>query len=161
MLFDLPQAFQQFYLTSIGIAVLLGILNFVARRQSARWRRLAAHYAAPQTVDITARKRLQAIILLGGGGRLTYTGYAGVTTISLTGDCLRLRLLFPWSIHHPPLSIPFADLQVTQTDWYLNTQSFELTAAKAPEVKIIMTGALLDWIAASAPQWSVDTRRRW
>lgn len=157
----LSQVFQQFYLASIGFAVVLGILHLAWKAQSTRWRQLATHYAAPRAVDIVARKRLQSVILLGGGGRFTYTGYVSVTTVSLTEDSLRLRLMFPWSIHHPPLTIPFTELRVAQTDWYLNTESFELTAEKVPAVQIIVTGALLEWISANAPQWSAGTGRRW
>ncbi len=157
----LSRVFQQFYLASIGFVVALGALHIAWKAQATRWRLLAAHYAAPQAADIIARKRLQSVILLGGGGRFTYTGYTGVTTVSLTEDSLRLRLLFPWSIYHPPLSIPLAGLRAAQTDWYLNAESFELTAAEAADVKIIVTGELLDWISANAPLWSVNTLRRW
>jgi hypothetical protein len=159
MLDVLSRGVQAFLPLAFGLAVTLGLLHLLWRRQAWRWRKLAAQYAAPGSAEIHARTRFQTVILVGGGP--AYTGYAVKTIVSLTGEALRLRLSFPWSIHHPPLNIPFRELTVAQGDWFLNTESFELTAARVPGIKMMITGELLDWIAASAPEWQVSTRRRW
>jgi hypothetical protein len=152
---------EKLYLWSIGATVFLGLLHYAGRAQVFRWQVLAAHYAVPGRVEVGARKRLQTVILLGGGSRFAYTAYPGLVTVALSDDFLRLRLLFPWSIYHAPLSIPFAELQAGQTHWFLNSDSFELRAAKAHDVKIVITGELLDWIATTSPGWKIDTARRW
>ncbi len=161
-MFDpLALSLEKLYLWSVGGAVFLGLLHYAGRTQAFRWRRLAAHYAAPGPVEVVARKRLQAVILLGGGSRFAYTGYPGLVSVALSDEFLRLRLPFPWSIYHVPLSIPFAELRAEQTHWFLNSDSFELLAAKADDVKIVIAGELLDWISANTQGWKIGTTRRW
>ncbi len=151
---------EQVCLTSIGLGVFLGALYYSWRGQSRRWRMLAAVYATQDwPSQHLGKKHMQSLILRGAGA--FWTSYTGVTTVAVTTEGIWLRLWPVFSIMHEPLMLPFAEMQVEQTDWYLNSSSFELVLKQVPDLHLIITGDLLDWISQQAPHWNVDRRRFW
>lgn len=140
---------------AFGLAVAVGLFAWAWRRGAYRWRRLAAVYGqVPGWLGKPlAERRMQNLILRGGA--FGWQSHNGITTVAVFDKGLRFSLMVPFSIDHPPFFIPFADLKATRTDWYLNTESYELDTRREPEIKLILDHDLMRWIEAKAGQrWS-------
>jgi hypothetical protein len=147
-------------LALIGFTVAFGAFYWAWRSQAHYWRKMANVYAVrkwPKSPN--GQKHMEAVILF--GSRWTWRSYAGITIVAVTDDGIWLKLYPPFSWLHKPIMLPFNDLKVMQTEWYLNSSSFELIASYVRDIRIVITGDLLDWISAHAPDWQVDTRRGW
>lgn len=145
-------------LSFIGYSTFLGLMYFALNSIAYRWKLLAAVYATRQWPNSpNGTKYMQAVILFGGAA--FWRSYAGITTIAVTDDGIWLKLLPPFSLFHKPLMLPFSDLKVQDVEWYLNATSVELIAEQASEIRIVITGDLLDWITENVPDWRLQTRR--
>jgi hypothetical protein len=130
-----------------GWAVFAGIFAMVQRTAAYRWRILASSYADGSRRPARAEKRLQKLTMF-GPGRL-FSSYMPVT-VGIHEDGLSLRLLPPFSIFHTPLFVPFDDLQVKRSSWYLNAESFSLTPSRGNGIEIIIDGELFSWISSNS-----------
>ncbi|MFY9254270.1 MAG: hypothetical protein WAO83_12490 [Fuerstiella sp.] len=77
----------------------------------------------------------------------------------LTRDGILFQLRLPFSIFHPPLLIPFCDIQVSPKRWYLFGKSFQLTLTGVNDVRIIIHADLIAWIEQQA-SWSLNSRQK-
>ena len=126
------------------------------KRSAFRWEHLAARYAGEMSAPPLAEKHMQTVILKGAG--IAYNHHGGIATVSITEAALAIRLLPPWSIFHAPLVIPFDDITVSPAAWYAVGESYKLNFANAPEIDVIITGELLNWIHDHTP---VTLRTSW
>jgi hypothetical protein len=95
-----------------------------------------------------ARKRLESIILRSGG--FWWVHY--MVSLRVTEQGLALRLA-PFGAFNPAAVFPFTELKAEPVRWYLNRESWALTAAQAPGYRMIVPRDVLDWITAHAPAW--------
>ena len=135
------------FLYLIGFSVFFGSLYLVWKSNAWRWNRLASQYANQVDSPIVAEKKLQQIILVGEG--VAYNAYMGITRVGISEIGLSLSLLPPFSIFHPPLLIPFEDMLIEPTSWYLNCTSYKICTARVPQIEIIVDGKLKSWIATN------------
>jgi hypothetical protein len=130
-----------------GWTVVVGILALVQRAGAYRWRIVASAYADRSPRPAVAEKRLQKVTIF-GPGRL-FSSYIPVT-VRIHEDGLSLRLLPPFSIFHSPIFLPFGDLKVKASSWYLNAESWALLPSRSSGMEIIVDGQLFEWIRASS-----------
>lgn len=139
-------------LTIFGLGV-FGFLFFgMLWRTACRWRYLADRYAGQGKGPSLEEKNLRGAVLIGLGG---YESLHGILKMSVHATGVSLRLLAPFSLFHTPLFIPFQDIKGWSTTWYLDAKSIELQFAKAPEVKMIVSADLAEWIAGFSRQQMV------
>ncbi len=124
------------------VAALYGVL----RLQNYTWRLLATGYASSEERPAKAVKRLTSLVAIGGAP--IFTKYVGVS-VAVCEDGLALRIVPPFSVGAPPLFLPFAEMQVRRTNWYLNSGSFLIRMERGAGVELIVDDELLGWIQAN------------
>jgi hypothetical protein len=138
---------SQLVLGTFGLAVFVALMAWIWRSGAYRWRRLAAAYGlddADGPGAPLAERHMQSLILR--GGRPAWQSHSGITTVGVHETGLAFRLMFPFSIDHPPFFIPFHDLQARVQDWYLNCESYELDTRREQDIKLIVDQDLMHWI---------------
>lgn len=141
--------------SAFGLAVAAGLFAWAWRMGAYRWRRLAAVYGkVPVWLGTPhAQRKRQSVILR--GGRFGWQSHLGIISVAIYDKGLLFSLMAPFSFDHPPFFIPFEELKATRTDWYLNSESYELDTRREPEIKLIIDDDLMRWIAAKAGnRWS-------
>lgn len=139
----LEQVFSalRFALTMVlPLGLFLGVWAMIAQ---ARWGYLAEAYAAGRREMPSRRIRMQKLVLK--GRRPTFQTYSGITTIGATEEGLWLSLMPGFSFFHEPLFIPWRDIEVERRKWVFY-DALELTARRAPDVKMIVYPEALEWI---------------
>jgi hypothetical protein len=131
----------------ITLGLFAGALYFVMRFQNYRWRLLASAYQSRVRREATTRKRFATLVAI--GGIPFFSRYAGVT-IEVCEDGLALSIVPPFSVGAPPLYLPFGEMKIRRTSWYLNSGSFSIKMARGRGVELIVDDALLGWIQANA-----------
>ena len=132
----------------VGAAVFFGLMLWVARSHSAMWRRLAAPYAAPRRRGALATKlEVWVIAERGSGNPLAYRQYAGLK-LALHGDGISAWLIPipPLSVGCRPLFLPFAEMELADTDWMLWTDPVAMRMRRAPGLDIVIGRDTLRWI---------------
>lgn len=149
---SLSETIGQVLLTAFGYAFVGGLLSFLWYRVSqVRWHPLAKFYASDQTTP-SKEKRFESMTIQVSG--MAFHRYRAILAVGVYDSGITLRLLGPFSIFHPPLSIPFADLTVVERRWFL-MRAFQLTAAKASQLKITIFPHLYQWILDAAGDGSL------
>ena len=132
---------------ALGIAMAAGVYLLIYKRHAVRWEELAQAYGRPWLAPKARRRCRQLVLYTEGEPARTY---AGVVKIGLYEDGIGLKMnpvLMPF---HPPLFVPFADVQAWRQRWYLNARSVELAFARRPHLRIIMPREQVAWIAEHA-----------
>lgn len=141
-----------------GYGVFIGLMYGIWKCNARRWTRLARVYGATDTSAFDTAdcdsKRMQTVILTGGD--VGWNSYKGIATVVLTRDGVLFQLMLPFSICHPPLLIPFRDIQVSPKRWYLFGKSFQLTLSGVNDVQVIVHDELIAWIEQQASQLAVE-----
>lgn len=133
-------------LAVFGLSVFAALFFGMLWRTACRWRYLATFYATEPGRPIEAR-RFQNGVLLGLGG---FNTLKGILKLGVHETGLSLRLMAPFSLFHPPLFIPYKDIEGWVTTWYLDAKSTELWFRRAPDVKIVMPAQQAEWIGGFA-----------
>ena len=133
----------------VGFFVFFGAMKFLLKSSARRWNQLAEEYSVEGPTENLSQRRMQNLILF--GGVIGYNSYIGISTVGITSEGLSLSLLPPWSIYHPPLLIPFEDLSLRETSWYLNVRSYRYTCAKVDDIEVIVDKKLMEWIESQSP----------
>lgn len=120
----------------------VGALAGVLWWQNARWRRLARTYPPDRPRTPRIEKSLVTIILWGGG--FAFMKYVGVT-VGVCEDGLTLRLMFPLSIGSSPVFLPFSEMTIARTSWFLNSGSFAIKTARGG-FEAIIDDEVLGWL---------------
>lgn len=132
-----------YWLPLIAFAAWWAIFLFIARFGG--WSALAEVYATDEEFD-GAKASMQSVALQRYGFP---AGYNNIAIIGADASALRLSLPIFFRLHHPPLKIPFSDI-AAKTRSILGFKRIELTASRAPGVKIVISKARADWIAAAS-----------
>ena len=121
------------------------MLMFLISRVSG-WSALAEVYAT-ETGDFDGdRLRMQSLTMM--RGRLP-SSYNNAVTIGADSLALRLSAMIFFRPFHPPLKIPFSDLVAAPRRVFL-LDGVELSASRAPAVKIVVNRQQAAWIAERA-----------
>jgi hypothetical protein len=129
------------------IALFSGGLYYVLRFQNYRWRLIAQYYGDDAPRSPTAAKRFATVVAF--GGLPLFTRYVGVT-IAVCGDGLSLRMIPPFSIAAPPLFLPFEEMTIQRTSWYLNSGSFLIRMTRGDCFELIIDDDVMSWLQANS-----------
>ena len=132
----------------IGMAVFLGLMLWAARSHSTMWRRLAARYAGPRRKRAVATK-LETWVIAERGleGPLAFRQYAGLQlALHVDGISAWLVAIPPLNLACRPLFLPFAEMDVADTDWMLWTDPAALRMRRTPALDIVIGRDTLRWI---------------
>jgi hypothetical protein len=133
-------------LSTFGLAVFFGLIWWAWKTNTRLWRRLAAVYATGTRPAARAAKPISPLVLFGGG--LAFVKYAGVR-MEVGEEGLWLRLFPPLAIYAPALFLPFDEMTVKPTSWYLNSESFALMMSRCPDIEVIVDDTTMEWLRAS------------
>ncbi len=104
------------------------------------WRDLAALYASNEAFD-GRRWILQSARMRWGAG------YNNALTVGVNANGLRLAVMFPFRLAHPPLFIPWSEITAeNRKEWF--RQGVELRFARASGVPLVISRRLADRIAS-------------
>jgi hypothetical protein len=140
---------------AIGLAVFLGLMWFVANAHAHWWRRVAEHYRRGRMPSVLARKVPETIIVTGlgnSGGNFGYRVY-GTSGIAIGEGGLILTQIPPFNFKCPPLFLPFAEMDLRETDWGLSL-AYALRMGGLPDIDVIVFPRVVSWIrehVTSAP----------
>ncbi|MEL7049058.1 MAG: hypothetical protein AAFO75_08895, partial [Pseudomonadota bacterium] len=70
----------------------------------------------------------------------------GIVKIGVHHEGISFRVLTPFSMFHPPLFVPFAEISGWSTTWYLNAKSNEFKFQRARDVQMVMCSEQAEWI---------------
>ena len=112
-----------------------GVLWLVSR---AGWRRLAESYRT----DVPATGRTFRMT----SGAIGRASYSHTLTVSIEPDGLRIAVLFPFRPHHPPLLIPWDEIQDVRPRTILGHTSYALDTAAPKPVTIRLTDRVVEAI---------------
>ena len=132
----------------VGAALFVGLMLWLARSHSAMWRRLAAIHAAPRRRGAIATKlEVWVIAERRSGSPRAYRQYAGLK-LALHPDGISAWLIPipPLNLGCRPLFLPFAGMEVANTDWMLWTDPVALRMRRAPALDVIIGRNTLRWI---------------
>ncbi|APZ96183.1 hypothetical protein [Fuerstiella marisgermanici] len=142
----------------VGYGMVIAMMSGIWKSNARRWTRLARVYSAAGPSDCDASncvsKGMQTVILTGRD--IGWNSYKGIATVNVTSEGILFQLMFPFCTFHPPLLIPFRDIQVVPRQWYLFGKTFQLTLARVKDVQIIVHSELIDWIARQTSQLAVE-----
>lgn len=139
------------------LVVFFAALYGVLRLQNFRWRLLAVAYASSVERPVKAVKKLASIVAIGGAR--FFTKFPAVR-ISVCEDGLALRVVPPFSVGAPPLFLPYAEMEVRRTDWYLNSGSFSIRMRRGAGVELIVDDELFSWIQKYTDRCEPEPRVR-
>lgn len=131
-----PWIFAVFFVMAWSV-----VLSLLARLSG--WSALAEHYEAADSFEGPTR-RFQTISM--ARYRSLPSNYGNIVNLGADARGLHLSLLLPFRPFHPPLVIPWSDLLAAPRQVLLWAR-VELTAARAPEVKIVIPGPTAAWLA--------------
>ena len=141
-------AFWQAMTALIGLAVFLSLMWWIVRANAFWWRKVAASYAGKPVSRSLARKVPETIVVTGRPGSTApagYRQYAGAT-IAIHADGLSLDQVPPFNIHCPPLFLPFAEMEVRETDWMLWPDAYVIRMRRCPDADIIVAKRVVAWV---------------
>ncbi len=142
----------------VGYGVFVGLMYGIWKCNSRRWSRLARVYGAADTSGFDTSdcdsNRMQTVILTGGD--VGWNSYKGIVTVVLMRDGILFQLMSPFSICHPPILVPFRDIQVSPKRWYLFGKSFQLTLTGVKNVQIIVHDELIAWIEQQTSKLAIE-----
>lgn len=137
---------QEIYM-ALGGVIAFTLLRMIYRRHAIDWEQLVSVYGRDWQAP-AAHKRFGDMLLYSEGR--PPKAYNSLTEIGLYEDGVALRpnrFLVPF---HPPIFVPYTDIQGWNQTWYLNAQSAELTFQKAPHMRLIMPREQADWMLSFA-----------
>ncbi|TWT43167.1 hypothetical protein [Botrimarina hoheduenensis] len=140
----------------VGVGVFVALMVGISRANARRWHRLADVYRAPETLPPGAQTHWQTVFLVGGD--IGWNSYRGILTVGVTPQGLLLKLMPLFSLLHPPLLIPYADLSLEPKRWYLIGKTHQMTVRRVSDVQLIVHDTLVDWIKTQASTLAVAAR---
>lgn len=140
----------------IGLLVLVGLLRFVLFAHGRMWRRVADVYGASPGDPPRVRRFPEQAVISGGG--LAYRRYVPLT-VGIHARGISLTLAPPFSIGCPPIFLPFEELSIRPSAWYVWGEAWGIRAAKADDIEIVVSDKFLDWMRAHCPEGTVEAAR--
>lgn len=111
------------------------------------WSALARHYRAEESFR-GSRFHFRS-------GKIGSGNYNACLTVGANSDGLSLAVIFPFRVAHPPLFIPWTDLNPQVKHHWIAGASLVFEVAKTPHVKVRLPLSLGEELAAEANvEWS-------
>lgn len=153
---EVARGFFSVFPSLLGLLVFVGLLGFALRLHGRPWRRVSDVYAAVPAAPPLARRFPEQVVISGGG--LAYRLYVPLTVgIHARGISLTLAPVF--SIGCPPIFLPFDELSVRPSSWYVWGKAWGLRAAKAGDIEIILGDKPWEWLQAHCPAGTCESAR--
>lgn len=128
---------------AFGVVFVAGILSVVYKVHAVDWQKLVEVYGRDwQTPRL--KKRFAHMILYSEGRPAK--SYNSMLDIGLLEDGIALRPSRIFAPFHPPIFIPYTDIEGWSQQWYLNAKSAELSFRKAPHMRMIMPRDQVEWM---------------
>ncbi len=123
-----------------------GILRLIAWQSG--WTTLAAAYPDPPHFEGT-RRRFRSL-------QMSWANYNGGVTVGTNADGLLLAVMFPLSLFHPPIFVPWSEVSATAgKGWFTNYLDF--TFEQVPTIRVRFRADLGREIASAAnAAWGKD-----
>lgn len=128
---------------AFGIVFVAGILSVVYKAHSVDWQKLVEVYGRDWQAP-RLKKRFAHMILYSEGRPAK--SYNRILDIGLLEDGIALRPSRIFAPFHPPIFIPYADIEGWSQQWYVNARSAELSFRKAPHMRMIMPRDQVEWM---------------
>jgi hypothetical protein len=113
------------------------------------WRRLAESYRAIDEFD-GERWRFRS-------ARMGWVGYNNCLTFGVNATGLYLAVLFPFRLGHPPLLIPWSEIDVSEQKTWVGFKYCEFRFRQAPSVIVRIAGGLGTTLLRAAGHEGVHT----
>ena len=125
-----------------GIFVVV-ILSVIYKAHAVDWARLVEIYGRDWQAP-RLKKRFAHMILYSEGRPAK--SYNSMLDIGLLEDGIALRPSRIFAPFHPPIFIPYTDIEGWSQQWYINAKSAELSFHKAPHMRMIMPRDQVEWM---------------
>ena len=103
------------------------------------WRRLAKHYRARQMPEGEEFRFQSAAVGM--------VSYGNILTVGLSGEGLYLALFFPFSIMHPPLLIPWHEINDVREHQTFSRRTYRLSIGSPERGRLTLQQNLMQKIA--------------
>jgi len=154
---ELSRGFLDTLPSLVGFVVFVALIGFLLFTHGRMWRRVADAYGgSPRDAPHARRFPEQAVI---SGGGLAFRRYVPLT-VGIHDRGVSLRLAPVFSIGCPPVFLPFEELNIRPSSWYVWGEAWGIRAAKAGDIEIIVSDKLLDWMRAHCPTGKVDAAQQ-
>lgn len=133
---------------ALGTAMVAGMLIFIYKRFAIDWAPLAETYGRRWQKPVM-KKRFANLVLYSEGRPAR--AYKGIVALGLHADGIALRpnqFLAPF---HPPIFVPYGDINGWNQVWYIDGKSTELTFDKVPASRLIMPREQIEWMLSLDP----------
>ena len=140
-------AIWSFLAALIGLAVFLALMWWIARANAYWWRKVS-YYAGKRTSPPIGRKIPETLVITGrpkSNAPAGYRQYAGAI-LALHKDGLALDQIPPFNVYCPSLFLPFADMEIRETDWMLWPDACAIRMRGCPDADIIVARRVIAWI---------------
>ncbi len=128
---------------AFGVVFVALILSVIYKAHAVDWARLVEIYGRDwQTPRL--KKRFAHMILYSEGRPAK--SYNSMLDIGLLEDGIALRPSRIFAPFHPPVFIPYTDIEGWSQQWYINAKSAELSFRKAPHMRMIMPRDQVEWM---------------
>ena len=118
-------------LALLGGSVLIACWSFALDAHISGWYKLAQQYSAP-TPFAGAKWRFQTASFR------RFSSYWLTLTVGASRTGLYLAQCWPWSSTHPPLLIPWADVEFEERRWY-QISGRAILVGRGPPVRVSMS----------------------
>ena len=128
---------------AFGVVFVAGILSVVYKAHAVDWQKLVEVYGREWQAP-RLKKRFAHMILYSEGRPAK--SYNSMLDIGLLEEGIALRPSRIFAPFHPPIFIPYTDIEGWSQQWYINAKSAELSFRKAPHMRMIMPRDQVEWM---------------
>jgi hypothetical protein len=147
------KGFFEFFPRLFGLLVLVALIRFALSLHGRQWRLVADLYGAAPGDPPRARRFPELVVMNAGG--LAFRRYVPLT-VGIHARGISLRLSPGFSVGCPPIFLPFEELSIRPSSWYVWGEAWGIRAAKAPDVEIVVSDKLYDWMQAHSPDGTFE-----
>lgn len=153
---DAARGILGFFPKLIGLVVLVGLLRFLLHTHGRMWRCVSDVYGASPGDPPRVRRFPEQAVISGGG--LAFRRYVPLT-VGIHARGLSLKLAPPFSIGCPPIFLPFEDMNIRTSGWYVWGEAWGIRAAKTAHIEIVISSEFLDWMRTHCPAGTIEAAR--
>ena len=128
---------------AFGVVFVALILSAIYKAHAVDWQKLVEIYGRDWQPP-RLKKRFAHMILYSEGRPAK--SYNSILDIGLLEDGIALRPSRIFAPFHPPIFIPYTDIEGWSQQWYINAKSAELSFRKAPGMRMIMPRDQVEWM---------------
>lgn len=139
-----------------GLVVLVGLFRFLILTHGRMWRCVSDVYGASPGDPPRVRRFPEQAVLSGGG--LAFRRYVPLT-VGIHARGISLKLAPPFSIGCPPIFLPFEEMNIRSSAWYVWGEAWGIRAVKADNIEIVVGDKFLDWMRTHCPAGTIEAAR--